>query len=162
MIHWIFLLATEAAPEEAGGLFDLDATLPLMAVQFLLLIAILNVVLFKPLTQALDDRDSYIRTNQAEAKERLLKAEGVAKQYEQELAETRRQSQAVIASAQADAQRIASEKMAEAQREAQSKREQIQQELDQQREAAFQSLEQEVEALSRQILDKLLGGVSLG
>lgn len=162
MIHWIFLLATETAPEEAGGLFDINATLPLMAIQFLLLVALLNVVLFKPLSKALDDRDAYVRSNQADAKERLLKAESLAKQYEKELAETRRQSQAVIAEAQADAQRIAADKVAEAQREAQAKREQTQKELDQQREAAFQSLEHEVESLGRQIMDKVLGGVSLG
>lgn len=162
MIHWTILLAVEAAAEESGGgLFDIDATLPLMAIQFLLLVAILNVLFYKPLTKALDERDEYIRTNQVDAKERLLKAETLAKQYEQELADTRRKSQAVIAEAQADAQAIAAEKMAEAQKEAQSQREQAQKELDEQKAAALQSLEQQVESLSQQLLDKLLGGVSI-
>lgn len=157
----MILLAVEAVAEEAkGGLFDLDATLPLMAVQFLLLVAILNAVFYKPLGKAIDDRDEYIRTTQADAKERLLKAENLAKQYEQELAETRRQTQAVIAAAQADAQKIAAEKVAEAQREAQAQREQAQLELDQQKQEALQSLEQQVEALSQQIMDKLLAGIA--
>jgi F-type H+-transporting ATPase subunit b len=157
----MILLAVEAVAEEAkGGLFDLDATLPLMAVQFLLLVAILNAVFYKPLGKAIDDRDEYIRTTQADAKERLLKAENLAKQYEQELAETRRQTQTVIAAAQADAQKIAAEKVAEAQREAQAQREQAQLELDRQKQEALQSLEQQVEALSQQIIDKLLVGVA--
>lgn len=161
MMHSMILLAVEAVAEEAkGGLFDLDATLPLMAVQFLLLVAILNAVFYKPLGKAIDDRDEYIRTTQADAKERLLKAENLAKQYEQELAETRRQTQAVIAAAQADAQKIAAEKVAEAQREAQAQREQAQLELDQQKQEALQSLEQQVEALSQQIMDKLLAGIA--
>jgi F-type H+-transporting ATPase subunit b len=142
-------------------MFDFDATLPLMALQFLLLMVILNAVFFKPLTKALDERDTYIRTNQTDARERLAKAESLAKQYEQELAEARRQSQAVVAAAQADAQKITAQQIADAQREAQAQREQAQRELDQQKMEAMQSLEQQVDALSRQILDKLLAGVSL-
>jgi F-type H+-transporting ATPase subunit b len=161
MMHWTFLLAVEAAEEASGGLFDLDATLPLMAIQFLLLIALLNAVLYKPLTKVLDERDGYIRSNQVEAKERLQKAEALAKQYEQELAETRRQSQAVIVAAQAEAQKIAAEKVADAQREAQAQREAVQQELETQKQEAMQTLEQQVDSLSQQILDKLLAGVSL-
>jgi len=32
-----------------GGLFDIDATLPLVAIQFLLLMVILNILLYSPL-----------------------------------------------------------------------------------------------------------------
>ena len=163
MMHWTILLAAEAAAEGGkGGLFDIDATLPLMAVQFLILVAVLNALFYKPLGKALDDRDNFIRTNQAEARERLAKAENLAKQYEQELADTRRQSQAIIAEAEADADKIAAQRMAEAQQEAQAQREQAQRELDQQKQDALQSLEQQVDALSRQILEKLLGTQSVG
>lgn len=163
MMHWTILLAAEAAAEGGkGGLFDIDATLPLMAVQFLILVAVLNALFYKPLGKALDDRENFIRTNQAEARERLSKAENLAKQYEQELASTRRQAQAVITDAEAEAERIAAQKMAEAQQEAQAQREQAQAELDQQKQEAMQSLEQQVDALSRQILEKLLGTQSVG
>jgi F-type H+-transporting ATPase subunit b len=155
MMHWTILLAAETAKQ--GGLFDLDATLPLMALQFLALAAVLNAIFYKPLSNAIDGRNEYIRTNQAEAKERLVKAERLAKQYEQELGEARRKAQAIIAEAQADAQKIAAQKIAAAQQEAQAQREQAQRELDQQKQAAMQSLEQQVDALSRQILEKLLG-----
>lgn len=138
-------------------MFDFDATLPLMAVQFLLLVVILNAVFYKPLTKAIEDRSNYIRQNQVEAQERLSKAENLAKQYESELAETRKQSQALIATAQADAQKIVAAKIAEAQEEARLQREQAQQDLDQQKQAAMSALEQEVDSLSRQILGKLLG-----
>lgn len=140
-------------------MFDFDATLPLMAVQFLLLVAVLNVVFYKPLTRALEERSEYIRSNEVDAKERLAKAESLATQYEQELAASRKEYQATIAQAQADAQQIAAQKIAEAQQEAQAQREAAQREIDQQKQAAMQSLEQQVEALSQQILDKLLAGV---
>lgn len=159
MTHWTILLAVETAETAAkeGGLFDFDATLPLMALQFLLLVVVLNAVFYKPLSKAIDERDDYIRNNLLEARERLSKAERLAKQYEQELAETRRKSQATIAAAQADAQKITAQKMAQAQAEAQVQREQALREIEQQKAEALASLEQQVDALSGQILEKLLG-----
>jgi F-type H+-transporting ATPase subunit b len=142
-------------------MFDFDATLPLMALQFLLLAALLNVIFYKPLTKVLDDRDNYIRTNNLEASERLAKAERLTKEYEQQLGDARRQSQATVEAAQAEAKKITAEKIAEAQKEAQAQREQASVEIEQQKQEAMRSLELQVDALSRQILEKLLGPTSL-
>lgn len=138
-------------------MFDFDATLPLMAVQFLLLAAVLNAVFYKPLSKAIDERSEYIRTNEVEARERLAKAEQLAKQYEEQLAVARREAQSVIVAAQEDAKKIAQEKNSEAVAEVQARLEQTRKEIDEQKQAAMTSLEQEVDALSRQILEKLLG-----
>ena len=140
-------------------MFDFNATLPLMALQFLLLAALLNVVFYKPLTKVLDDRDVYIRTNNLEARERLAKAERLSKEYEQQLAEARKQSQATIEAAQVEAKKITADKIAEAQKEAQAQREQAASEIEQQKQEAMRTLEQQVDGLSRQILEKLLGPV---
>ena len=149
MMHWTVLLAVEEAAKE-GGLFDLDATLPLMAVQFLILVAVLNVIFYKPLSKSIDDRADYIRNTKIGAQERLAKAQQLAQEYEHKLGETRKQSQSVIAAAQAEAQKIGSAKVAEAQKEAG-------QEIEQQKQEAMRSLEQQVDALGHQILEKLLG-----
>lgn len=138
-------------------MFDFDATLPFMALQFLLLAALLNVIFYKPLTKVLDDRDNYIRTNTLEAKERIAKAERLTKEYEQQLADARRQSQAALETAQVEAKKITAQKIAEAQQEAQAQREKAAIEIEQQKQEAMRSLEQQVDALSRQILEKLLG-----
>ena len=161
MTHWIILVAAETASKE-GGLFDFDATLPLMAIQFLTLALVLNAILYKPLTKAIDDRDDYIRTNQLNARERLSKAEQLAKQYEQELGAARRKSQTIIADAQAEAQKVATEKIAEAQKAAQAQREQAAKEIEEQKQQAMDSLDREVDALSHQILEKLLGSDLVG
>ena len=160
MIDSIWLLAVEAAEESGGGLFDLDATLPLMAVQFVILAVILNALFYKPLGKAIDERDGYIRSNKVDAAERLAKAEQIAKDYQQELAETRRKAQTIIAEAQEAAQKMAAKTIAEAQQEAQAQREQAQRELDDQKQAAMGSLQRQVDSLSQQILDKLLGSVA--
>lgn len=156
------LLAVEAAEtaEKSGGLFDLDATLPLMAIQFLLLIAVLNVVFYKPLGEAIDERDTYVRNTKASASERLAKAENLATEYEKSLADTRREARGVIESAQAEAKQIASGQESAAQQEAAVQREAVQKELDEQKTAAMSQLEKQVDALSEQILGKLLGSAA--
>jgi F-type H+-transporting ATPase subunit b len=63
-----------------------------------------------------------------DARERVTKAENLAKQYEQELAATRRKSQATIEAAQADAKKIGL-KDESSSAEAQAQREQAQQEM---------------------------------
>lgn len=153
---WTLLLAVEAAAEEPGGLFDINATLPLMAIQFLILAAVLNAVFYKPLGAAIDERDKYVSSSLVDAKQRLAEAEKVASQYEQELASSRKQAQEIVAEAQAEAQKLASQQVAEAQAEAQQRREEVQKELESEKESAFQVLESQVESLSRQMLDKLL------
>ena len=99
MIHWTTLFAVEEVAKE-GGLFDIDATLPLMAIQFLLLALILNAIFYKPLGKAIDERNEFIRNNQLQSKEGLTKVEKLAQQYEEELAGARRAAQKVIADAQ--------------------------------------------------------------
>lgn len=138
-------------------MFDFDATLPLMALQFLVLAALLNAIFYKPITKVLDDRDNYIRTNTLDAKERLAKAERLAQEYEQKLADARKQALAVAEAAQADAKTITAQKIAEAQQEAQAQREKAAIEIEQQKQEAMRSLEQQVDSLSQQILGKLLG-----
>lgn len=156
MTHWTFLLAVESA-EPSGGLFNFDATLPIMAVQFLLLVVILNAIFFKPLTKAIDDRNDYVRSNIVEAKERLEKAQLLAKQYEQELAETRKSAQSIIAAAQADAAKLRNQEIAKTLEESQAQVASAKSEIEAQKQEAEASLNAQVEALSRQILDKILG-----
>ncbi|RFP56084.1 MAG: F0F1 ATP synthase subunit B' [Limnothrix sp. CACIAM 69d] len=151
------LVPTLLAAEAEGGLFDLDATLPLMAAQFLILALILNAVLYKPLGQAIDQRADYIRSKQLDAQERLEKVKSLTAEYEQALAEARRKSQSIVADAQAEAQKLAAQTVADAQRQAQSEREAAQQEIDSQRQTALAALDGQVAVLSRQIVRKLLG-----
>lgn len=141
-------------------MFDIDATLPLMAVQILVLVALLNAVFFKPIGKVLDERSEFVRTNRLNAQERLDRAQKMATEYEAELTDTRKQAQKIVADAQAEATSIASEQTTKAQQEAQQQREAAQKDIDQQKQTALASLEQQVDQLSDQIVGKLLSGVS--
>jgi F-type H+-transporting ATPase subunit b len=138
-------------------MFDFDATLPLVAIQFLLLVAVLNAVFFKPLSKVLSDRQDYVSGNNTEARERQDKAKRLAQDYSDKLSSSRRQSQSIILDAQAEAQKKSSVQVAEAQRRLQEQTMSVQLELEQQKQAAFSALEKEVDALSQQLLKKLLG-----
>ena len=138
-------------------MFDFDATMPLMALQFVLLAVVLNGIFYKPLNKALDERADYIRQQKTDEKERLAKAKELAQEYEAQLADARKRSQEVIVQAQADAQKIAAKALANAQREAQEEKEKVAQEIAQQRARALGLLEQQLDTLSHQILEKLLG-----
>jgi len=156
-MHWTILLAVEEAAEKGGGLFDINATLPFMAIQFLVLMALLNKFFYQPLGKAIDERAEYIRKNNVNAESQLAKTKQLAEQYEKDLGEARKQSQTVIANAQAEAQKLANQKIAEAQAEAQQIREKTAKEIEQQKSQALTDLDKQIDALSRQILEKLLG-----
>ena len=158
MTNLIFLLAQEAAKEAEGGLFDFNATLPLMALQILLMMVVLNLVFYTPIAKVLDERDEYIRKNLTEASETLAKAEAITKQYEQDLAQERRESQVIIASAQKEAQEIVAMEMNQAQKDTEALVKEATQQLNAQKDKALLALEEQVNTLSEQIKNKLLSG----
>ena len=158
MTNLIFLLAQEAAKEAEGGLFDFNATLPLMALQILLMMVVLNLVFYTPIAKVLDERDEYIRKNLTEASETLAKAEAITKQYEQDLSQERRESQLIIASAQKEAQEIVAMEIKQAQKDTEALVNEATQQLNTQKEKALLALEEQVNTLSEQIKNKLLSG----
>jgi F-type H+-transporting ATPase subunit b len=83
-----------------GGLFDLDATLPLVAIQFLLLMLILNLILYNPLLTIIEERKEYILTNLSQASKLLAEANQLTRQYEQELEKVRKEAQLEITKSQ--------------------------------------------------------------
>jgi F-type H+-transporting ATPase subunit b len=83
-----------------GGLFDINATLPLVAIQFLLLMVFLNTVLYSPLLEVIAERNEYILNNLAKASEILAQANELTAQYEQELNSVRKEAQLEITNSQ--------------------------------------------------------------
>lgn len=153
MTSWL-LLAEAGAPE--GGLFDLDATLPLMALQVVLLTFLLNALFFRPVGKAVEDREGYITTSRAEAKEKLAQAERLEADLREQLKEARLQAQKVVVEAEQDSDKLYREAMALAQAESIASREQARREIDSQRTAAMHQLEGDAAKLADQIVDRLL------
>ena len=156
MNNLLIVLALQEAPADQGGLFDFNATLPLMALQFLALTIILNIIYYKPLSNILDDRDEYIRNSLTAASAALDRANDLTKQYEYDLAESRKKAQDIIKEAQKKAQNTVALKIKEAQKDADQLLDNVYIQLENQKQQALQNLEQQIDILSNQIQLKLL------
>jgi len=98
MINFSILISEEVSGP--GGLFDINATLPLVAIQFILLMIILNIILYNPLLTIIEERKEYILTNLGKASEILTEANKLTTEYEQELTKVRKEAQLEITNSQ--------------------------------------------------------------
>ncbi len=94
------LLISSSEVSGPGGLFDINATLPLVAIQFILLMVLLNVILYSPLLTIIEERKEYVLGNLAEASENLAYAKELTTQYEQQLETARKDAQLEITRSQ--------------------------------------------------------------
>ena len=94
------ILISNSEVSGPGGLFDINATLPLVAIQFVLLVVVLNIILYNPLLTIIEERKEYILTNLGKASEILAEANKLTKQYEEELASVRKEAQLEITTSQ--------------------------------------------------------------
>jgi len=102
MFHMVnfSILISNSEVSGPGGLFDFNATLPLVAIQFVLLMLILNTILYSPLLTIIEERKEYILNNLAEASEILTKANELTTYYEQELSNVRKEGQLLVTDGQ--------------------------------------------------------------
>ena len=97
MLNLSILISEVSGP---GGLFDFNATLPLVAIQFVLLMLILNIILYNPLLTIVEERKEYILNNLAQASEILTQANELTSYYEQELSKVRKEGQLLVTEGQ--------------------------------------------------------------
>jgi len=155
----LFMPATQmlAMTEGAGGLFDFNATLPLMAIQFILLTVVLTFVFYKPVSKVIDERESYINGNLTTASEKLIKADELYKEYDEQLKTARVNAQAIIAQSEKEAKDVVADEINQARQDATKLIDQTNKELEAQKSLALQQLETQVDELSQLIKEKLLG-----
>jgi len=139
-----------------GGLFDFDATLPLMAVQVVVLTFILNALFFKPVGKVVEEREGYVNTSRAQAKEKLVEVERLEANLKSQLKEARRAAQKIISQAEEDSDNLYKEALALATAEANASREEARREIDSQRDAALNQLKSEANQLGELIVSRLL------
>ena len=155
----LFLPATQmlAMTEGAGGLFDFNATLPLIAIQFILLTVVLTFIFYKPVAKVIDEREAYINGNLATASEKLIKANELYNEYDEQLKTARVNAQAIIAQSEKEAKDVVALEINDARQDAAKLIERTNKELETQKSLALQQLETQVDELSQLIKEKLLG-----
>lgn len=144
------------ATEKTGGLFDLDGTLPLMAIQFLVLMFTLNFILYNPLLSIINDRNQYISKNLANAASILLQSNQLIKQYEYELGKARKEAQLEIYTLQKLHKNVLETEARSSQKTIDEFLLKITTSFKSKKDKVLFSLESEIDSLSSQIISKIL------
>ena len=154
MINFSTLISLSEV-EGPGGLFDINATLPLVAIQFILLMVLLNVILYSPLLTIIEERKEYVLSNLAEASEKLAQAKELTTQYEQELETARKEAQLEITNSQNIHKEILDLELDISQKYIDNLLEVISNDLTSQKELALNNLDTIVQSLCTEVETKL-------
>nr|YP_009330533.1 AtpG [Coccophora langsdorfii]ANS72305.1 AtpG [Coccophora langsdorfii] len=76
--------------EKTGGLFDFDGTLPVISLQFIIFMFILNSILYNPLLDTIDARNTYIKKSLDEAAKILTNANQLNEKFEEKASKARK------------------------------------------------------------------------
>lgn len=125
-------------------------------VSFLCLVLVLGKFAWKPLLEALREREEGIRKAIDDAHGAKLSAEQLKTQYEQELTHAQEKAAAFLAQARGDAQKIREEMLREAEAETQRLTDQTKRQLEEEKAKLSRELRQEVAGLSVKVAEKLL------
>lgn len=93
---FIYHLMNFNSPIALGGLFDFNATLGLVSIQFLILMLVLNLVLYNPILSIINDRNEYIVSNLTNAAELITAINNIKQAYEKEIIEAQKASELEI------------------------------------------------------------------
>jgi F-type H+-transporting ATPase subunit b len=128
-----------------------------MAIQFILLTVVLTFLFYKPVSMVIDEREIYISGNLTQASEKLIKADELYKEYDEQLKTARVNAQAIIAKSEKEAKDVVALEISEARADAAKLIERTNNELETQKSLALEKLETQVDELSQLIKEKLLG-----
>lgn len=142
--------------ESEGGLFDFNATLPLMATQIVLLSLLLNFIFYKPLTNTILERRTFVEKSLKDAKDFLSKAEKISREYEEKVALSRKEAQLLVSNAEKEAGEVVSAEVLISQKDAQRIVKETAQELEKQKTQAITILEGQVDSFAKDIKNKLV------
>jgi F-type H+-transporting ATPase subunit b len=149
-------LVLAGASESSGGLFDINATLPLMALQVVILTLLLNIFFYAPITEVLDKRNAYIADSLKSATSMLDRAEALSKEYEDKLTSARSEAQAILISSKEEAQNTVRLEIEQAQKDTTRLIEESTKQLTIEKDMALVTLQNQVDVLSEQIKAKIL------
>ena len=150
MLAFNFFGATE------GGLFDINATLPLMAIQVVALTYILNSLFFKPVGNVVEKREKFVSKNLMEAKNKLSEVEKLEADLLSQLQSARSEAQKIVSEAENESDKLYKEALELANNEANASKEKARLEIENQTSSARDQLFKQADDLSELIVNRLI------
>jgi F-type H+-transporting ATPase subunit b len=163
---WVFFLvvllpemglAAEGAAHEEPGLINLNITILIQAINFLILILLLSKFLFKPLRKFLADRSEGIARSLAEAKAAREAAAKAQEEYQARIRETQKEVAAIRDQVQREIEAERQRLLQASREEAQSLLASAKAEIEAETKRAKASLREEVVGLALGAAERLLG-----
>lgn len=139
----------------AGGLFYFGATLPLLAIQFLILMFVLNTILYNPLLTVMNERNEYIVSNLTKSAKLIAETTEIKTTYENEILEARKAAQLEITQCQKSYKELFDIELNKVQERYDSILAEYDSTLANEKASALTKLETEIESISEQILGKI-------
>jgi len=142
----------------AGGLFDFNATLPFLALQFLILMFVLNNILYNPLLKVISERNEYIVSNLTQSAKLIAETTEIKKIYEAEILEARKAAQIEITQCQTAYKQIFDNELDSIQDEFDSILENLISRLEDEKDSALNKLEEDlqIQEIGELIEEKIL------
>ena len=150
MLAFNFFGATE------GGLFDINATLPLMAIQVVALTYILNSLFFKPVGNVVEKREKFVSNNIIDAKNKLSEVEKLEADLLSQLQSARSEAQKIVSEAENESDKLYKEALELANNEANASKEKARLEIENQTSSAREQLLRQADDLSELIVNRLI------
>ena len=139
-----------------GGLFDINATLPLMAIQVVALTYLLNSLFFKPVGKVVEKREEYVKNNISEAKKKLNEVERLEADLLNQLQQARSEAAKIVNEAEKDSDKLYQEAIELANNEANASKEKARLEIESQTSKARDQLSKQADELSELIVNRLI------
>merc|ERR1719198_342675 len=154
---WICnLLTSSPVFAEAGKIFDFNATLPVMAVQFILLMIFLDKNWFGPVGKVLDERNKKVNTMLSSFKDGNEELEALQTEAESILRDARTEAKTKISEAKADLSQKAEAKLLAQKAKLSNELTIGIKKLEDERDSAQKELDVQVGELSKYILERVL------
>ncbi|MFN2185881.1 MAG: F0F1 ATP synthase subunit B [Anaerolineae bacterium] len=126
-------------------------------VNFTLLAVLLYFVAYKPILRMLDERSARIKQGLDDAEQASRRAAEMEKEFEQRLADARKEGQEIVAQATQMSEKARQEILATAREEARAQVDKAKEEISRERDLAMAELRQQVADLSLSISEKVIG-----
>jgi F-type H+-transporting ATPase subunit b len=155
-------LAAEAGAHGEPGIINLDVTILMQAINFLILICLLSKFLFKPLTAFLANRSAGIEKSLAEAKTAHEEAAKAQEAYRAQIREAQREIAAIREQGQREAEAERQRLLQVSRDEAERLTAQARAEIEAETKRAKASLREDVAGIALAAAERLLGRTMSG
>ena len=138
-------------------LLEINFTLVLFAVSFLIFIYLLNLTLYKPVGEVIESRKRLIDGEYSHAKELTHKANEMLETYKNKIKGARHESHIIIQDATKQAQKLKEEKISQLLVTLNKEKEESFKKIEEEKKIVMQKLEKEIKMLTDLITNKILG-----